>query len=69
MAGITRAMTATVKFGANRDTMLLTTNIPSTNNIAFLRFTPENNNGVVGAHIETVRAKRLTSNPALDTLI
>lgn len=68
MAGITRARTAIVKFVANRETMLLKMKIPSTSNMAFLRFTPENNNGIIKPHIETVSANTLTSNPAFDTL-
>jgi hypothetical protein len=60
---------ATVKLVVNIEIMLPKTKIPSTSNIAFLRLTPENNNGIVGPDIDTVRAKRLTSHPAFDTLI
>lgn len=69
MAGITRAIIAMAKLDVNIETMLPRMKIPRTSNIAFLRFIPENNNGIVGPDIETVSAKRLTSHPALDTLI
>ena len=69
MAGIIRAIIAMVKLVVNIEIILNITKIPNTNNIAFLRFTPENSNGMVGPDIETVSAKRLTSHPALDTLI
>ncbi|KQN99859.1 hypothetical protein ASF12_16835 [Paenibacillus sp. Leaf72] len=53
--GIIRAISATVKVGANRDTILQTTKIPRTSSMTFLRFIPENNNGIVGPAIETAR--------------
>ena len=43
--------------------------MPSTRSITFLRFIPENNNGIMGPDIATASAMRPTSNLALDTLI
>ncbi|GEB34868.1 hypothetical protein BPA01_44480 [Brevibacillus parabrevis] len=62
-------MIAIAKFVVNIATMLPSTKIPRTSNMAVLRFTPENNNGIVGPEMDTASAKRLTSHPALDILI
>jgi hypothetical protein len=57
-----------VKLDVNMDTMLPKTKTPNTSNMTFLRFIPENNNGIVDPDTAIVRAKRLTSHPAFDML-
>ena len=49
------------------DMILLSVNNPSANSITFFRFTPENNNGVIGADAATTNAKTLTVQPACGT--
>ncbi len=45
------------------DMILLSVNNPSANSMTFFRFTPENNNGVIGADAATTNAKN-THRPA-----
>ena len=57
-----------VKLDVNIDTMFPKTKTPSTSNMTFFRFIPENNNGIVGPETATTRAKKLTSHPAIAIL-
>jgi hypothetical protein len=57
-----------LKLDVNMETMFPKTKTPSTSNITFFRFIPENNKGIVGPDTAITSAKRLTSNPAFDTL-
>lgn len=43
------------------DMILLSVNNPSANSMTFFRFTPENNNGVIGADAATTNAKHSPS--------
>ena len=63
-----RVINRMVKLDINMDTMFPKTKTPNTSNMTFFRFTPENNNGIVGPDIAIAIAKRLTVNPACDML-
>ena len=63
-AGFTRAAKSTSKFGAKIETTLQTEKTLNERIITFFRFMRENNSGIVGPAIATIRAKPLTRSPA-----